>query len=331
MPDLYRLVVSAPSSSEEFRSPGWQAKSFCFSLLRAAESRSKNARQSADFDLIADYFAMEWPRLAEKTRSVVLSTFTSMADVLQRGILRDKLCSGMNVTPDVVEEGKILLLDFPILEFGEVGRIAQCLFKYSFERAMERRDVRRNPRPVFLFADEAQFFLIPSHDMQFQTTCRSARVATVYLTQNLSNMYAALGGDEKARHEADSLVANLSTKVFHASDDPVTNEWASRLVGRSLQYFASGGSSRPDTGFSGGMMGFGTDGDEGSSNAGFSESYEADLQPSVFTHLKTGGSQNGWVVEGVVVQRGREFQTTGKSWMITEFPQDRGHAPSGGM
>ncbi len=54
-----------------------------------------------------------------------------------------------------------------------------------------------------------------AYDMQFQTTCRSSRVATVYLTQNISNMYAALGGSDQGENQANSLFANLNTKIFH--------------------------------------------------------------------------------------------------------------------
>ena len=125
-----------------------------------------------------------------------------------------------------MERGTILVIDLPVKEFGEVGLFSQVLWKIAFQRAMERRSLKGSPRPVFLWADEAQYFVTSPNDMQFQTTCRSAGVATVFLSQNVSNFYAALGNGERGKAEADSIFANLNTKIFHANGDPVTNEWA---------------------------------------------------------------------------------------------------------
>lgn len=320
VPDLYRLVISAPTSRDELRSEDWKAKSFCFHCLAAADRAPKSAIQRSDFEIVADYFLVEFPNLSEKTRSVVVSTFTSMVDVLNRGVLRQHFCSDTNLVPEATAQGKIIVIDFPVKQFGEVGVFAQVLWKYAFQREIERRNILENPRPVFLWADEAQHFLT-SYDMQFQTTCRSSRVATVLLTQNVSNVYAALGGNERGRVEAASLFANLNTKILHANTDPVTNEWAASIVGRSLQQFANGNTSSSSDDTSGTAFGLDWLGHSKNTSAGFSESYEWDLQPSTFLKLRTGGSANDWMVDGVVVQNGKTFASTGRNWLITSFEQ----------
>ncbi|MCC7010919.1 MAG: TraM recognition domain-containing protein [Planctomycetes bacterium] len=241
-----------------------------------------------------------------------------MVDVLNRGVLRDHFCSDTNLAPEAVELGKIVLIDFSVKEFGEVGVFAQVLWKYAWQRQVERRNVAENPRPVFLWADEAQNFLT-SYDMQFQTTCRSARVATVLLTQNVSNVYAALGGSEKGRAEAASLFANLNTKLFHANADPVTNDWAASIVGKTLQQFAnSSTSSQADRAAA---SGFDWIGGQRSSSAGLSEHYEFELQPAIFAQLRTGGPANDGVVDAIVVQNGRTYRANGRGWLPVVFHQ----------
>lgn len=202
-------------------------------------------------------------------------------------------------------------------EHGQVGQIANVLLKHCWQLAMERRNVSENPRPAFLFADEAQHFLV-SGDMMFLTTCRSARVATVLATQNLPNVFAALGGGDKGRAEADSILGNLCTKIFHANTDPVTNEFAATVIGRTRQFFANGNSSAPDDWVSQalGMRPEGT-----TTSAGFSETMEYEVQPSVFTRLRTGGPEHGWMVDGIVVQSGKVFRDTGKIWRPATFAQ----------
>lgn len=315
--ELYQLVVSAPQSLDDVRSPQWRGRSFCFECLTEADQRAKSAQQQADFALVADYFCSEFPALSEKTRSIVVSTFTSTVDVLNRGLLRELLCTTTNVTPEAIQEGRIVLVDLPVKEFGAVGTMAQVIWKYAFQRAIERRNVAQSPRPAFWFADEAQNF-VTSYDMQFQTTCRSARVATVLLSQNVSNFYAALGGNEKGRAEATSLFANLNTKVFHANGDPQSNEWAAGLISRTRVLLASGNQSRPEGDLFSALTGWG---EQGQTSSGFSETFEFEVQPSEFSALRTGGPANRGVVDAIVFQSGRAFAGSGRTWLPVSFQQ----------
>lgn len=316
IPELYRLVVSAPTSPEEARSPEWKRESFCWACLKAADEREKTPRQLRDYEIVADYLLLEYPALSDKTRSVIVSTFTSMIDVLNRGVLRELFCTETNVTPAATEEGKVLVIDLPVKEYAEVGVFAQVLWKYVFQRSIERRDAEANPRPVFFWADEAQNF-VTSYDMQFQTTARSSRVATVLLTQNLSNVYAALGGGERGKAEADSLTGNLNTKIFHANGDPTTNEWAATLIGRTRQFLVNGGSSYQSEE----LLSFPSMRSQPTVNAGVSEAFEYEVQPSAFTALRRGGHASGGEVDAIIFQGGRRFRANGRSWIRRTFRQ----------
>lgn len=320
VPELYKIVISAPTSPAQKRSAEWQAQSLCYQCLAQADMWDKAPRDKDDLTVVVDYFLSEYPALSEKTRSVIVSTFTSTADVLMRGLLRDLFCADTNITPEAIAEGTILVIDLPVKTFGEVGIFAQVLWKYAFQRAIERRDTVKNPRPVFLFADEAQHF-ITSYDMQFQTTCRSSRVATVYLTQNVSNVYSALGGEQKGSVEAASLFANLNTKVMHANGDPVTNEWAASVIGMSRQFLANASTSYSGDGSWPFALGIEALSQPSTASAGFNEQWLHEVPPSAFTQLKTGGPQNGRQVEGIVFQNGRRFQRTGKTWISVNFKQ----------
>jgi hypothetical protein len=239
-----------------------------------------------------------------------------MVDILNRGILRELFSGGTNITPEAVRDGAIILVDLPVKEFGEVGQFAQVLWKLAFQKSIERRAISDCTRPVFLAMDEAQCF-VTANDMQFQTTCRSARVATVMLTQNISNFYAALGGTEKGKAETDSLFANLNTKIFCANGDPVTNDWAASIIGRSRQFFCNSSNSYDPGDWLSGMTGL-----RGMphTNTGVTETIEFEVQPRVFTTLRKGGP-NAWQVDAVVFQGGRRFARSGKTWMKVAFSQ----------
>lgn len=87
--DLYRVVISAPTSPEQKASAEWQERSICFRMLKNADRREKTAAKKRDLELVADYILVEFPALSEKTRSIIVSTFTSMIDVMQRSPLRE--------------------------------------------------------------------------------------------------------------------------------------------------------------------------------------------------------------------------------------------------
>jgi type IV secretory pathway TraG/TraD family ATPase VirD4 len=313
LPEIYQLITSAPQSPEQVHDPGWQKSSLCFALIEQGEAREKHESQRLDFEHTARFWLSEYPSLASKTRSIIVSNFTSMGDAFLRGALRQLFCTTTNVVPELTHEGAIIVLDLPVKEYAEVGQFAQILFKLIWQRATERRDVQNHPRPVFLWADESQNF-VTSHDQLFQTTARSARACTVYLTQNLSNYYAALGG-EGARAEADSLLGNLQTKIFHANGDHVTNTWAAELFAKSWQFRSSVSSStsQPVNWMDGSPT--------TQHGTGGSQSLEWDVLPQEFTTLRKGGPANDLAVDALVFQGGRIWSATGRNSLRTSFLQ----------
>lgn len=311
--NLYQVVVSAAGSLEQVRSPEWRKSSFCFQCLEQADNPMNNQRKAHDLAVVADFFLVEWPGLSEKTRSIVLSTFTSMLDVLNRGTVRQLMCEETNCTPDMALDGKIILIDLPIKQFGEVGTFVQILWKFCFQRAMERRNVRDNPRPVFLVCDESHLLAVSS-DQMFQTTARSSRVATVYATQSVSNYLAVFG--DKAEAEVHSLLGNLQSQFFHQQADIKTNQYAAELIGRTRQFFANANNSYQPTDYLDSLLGLSLP----QTSAGVSEAMEYEVQPSVFASLRKGGPPH-WSVDGILYQGGRQFQETGRSWRPVTFRQ----------
>ncbi len=315
VPNLYRLAVSAPISLDQLHRESWQKSSYCFQCLQAADTKPKTSAKTQDFRLVADYFTNEYVNLSERTRSVILSTFTSMADILNRSLLRTLFSTDTTIRPEATFlEGKIIVINLPVKEFAQAGRFAQVLWKYCFQRAVERRNVTEHPRPVFLVSDEFQNFTV-EFDSQFQTTARSSRVSTVLLTQNISTLLAAFGG-ESAQALTDSLAGNLQTKFFCANGEATTNEWASRMIGQKRQFFVNASQSGPQDWYS---QLFGPQTNQQS--AGVSQQLDYEVPPHTFTTLRSGGPHNDWTVDTIAFQGGRRFVSTGKTWLPVSFRQ----------
>ena len=309
LPRLYQIVTSAPRSREELADEKWLNESLCFELIAEASKQAEKVNRNEDFELVQTYWLREFPGLAEETRSVIVSTFTSLVDCFLRGTLRKLFCTDLNIRPEDSFEGKIIILNLPIKEWNDLGQFAQALFKFVWQRAVERRvpiemgheEKGEKIRPVFLWADESQFFA-NSSDALFQSTARSSRCATVYLTQNLPSYISAFGGANQ-RNEAEAFIGNLQTKIFHANGDSVTNNWAADSIGRARQIQFYGGSSQgyPATG-------------QGSNNqsSGGSIVVEHIVQAQEFTMMRTGGPDYDFQVDGLIFQGGRTWLSEGK-------------------
>ena len=105
--------------------------------------------------------------------------------------------------------------------------------KTLVQRTVLRRDTRGNPLPVFIFADEAQFCLIPQQDMMVSTVARESRLIQVHIFQNLPMLYASLGGSERARQEVDGWLSCHHTKIALANTCVTTGQYFSALTGQA--------------------------------------------------------------------------------------------------
>ena len=225
VPLIRDIISSAPTSMEQIDTDEWKERSLCWKLLTEGHAKSLEKWTQHDFDSTASFWLEEYPALAEKTRSSVLSTLTSMMDIFLRRPFRMLFSEPPEdrkkiAYPELTHKGVIIVINLPVKEFGDAGRAAQVVYKYLWQQAVERRQVEKGKTiPVFLFVDESQNF-ITEYDMQFQATARSTMACTVYLTQNLANYYAEMGG-ENPKYRVDSFVGNLQTKIWHANSDPI--------------------------------------------------------------------------------------------------------------
>ncbi|WAC11896.1 type IV secretory system conjugative DNA transfer family protein [Dyadobacter pollutisoli] len=317
---MYDIVLSVPKSQDGviIETPGDENKAFQKALRLASrnvvekidaweKSQSDEFRermmedptgyeaemfdavpQSRVLRFVDQFFTDNLITLNEKTRSIIDFSFSGFLFRLLREPIYSLFCKyGSTVTPEDSLNGKIILLNLPVKIYHKVGRDCQVLFKYIWQQAMEKRNVNENSRPMFLWADEAQNFL-HEHDASYQATARSSRIATVYISQNLPNYFASMGG-EKSEQRVKSFLGTLSTKIFHANADIETNSYASNLIGKI--YFIN---ESDQTGLT----------QQYSKSVSKSVVLEHAVRSEQLIQLKTGGPQNKFIVEGYMHRQG---------------------------
>lgn len=362
IPDIIRFVSSAPISVEQLQSQEWQATSFMFQALLANRNQPVIPMHEAEFEKTSNYWRYEFAQLDPKTRGNIAISLSTALDRFNRGRLHRAFCTDTTLVPELTFHGAIIIMDMSALTWNEDGVIGQMLFKYMWQRAVLARNAlepRHRDRPVFLWNDEAQY-TVNSFDADFLSTCRSSRACSVYLTQSLPTYYARMGGPQP-QHQADMLLANFVTKIFHNNADPTTNRWASDTIGRSMQRRfneSSGHSSGTSTGMNAGESGsWGSNSSVGGSSDrrggggaswssgsnsgggdnwgrnrgrnsgtsqsfGYSEAMDVEIEPAVFARdLVTGGSANRGRVTGLWLSAGRRFHDSNRNYLHVSFQQ----------
>lgn len=309
---LRGVIGAIPLSIEQAQSEEWRASSPLMAMLREARERAISPRDIGDLEATCAYLLEEYPSLMdERTRGNIVSTFTTMADGFQRGDLRELFCGALTLTPEATFEGKVIVLDLPIKQFHELGAQAQVIWKACWQRAVESTPRGPDARPVFLWVDEAQYFLT-AKEPEFVQTAREQKACCVYLTQAISNYRHALGPGREAAVE--SFLGVAKTKIFHCNGDPDTNEWAQRVISEDwavqVQRTVNEGTPDPQNGIRG--------------RAQYGQSITRQPTQRVlagdFGKLRCGGPPDG-VVEAILFQSGRRFRGGHGNIIRLWFPQ----------
>lgn len=303
--ELNEIILSAPKTEEQLLSPTWRKSSLFYRYLTALQPKVADLGtvEKSDTALTLNYWLKEFIRMPEKTRMNIISSVTGMFTVFLRSPFAQLFCAETTFTPELCRHGKVILLDFPLDEYGDIGRFSQILMKHVWQKAM----LRTTGRPVFLYADEMQAFITKA-DADFQARCREYRVATIYLTQSLGTLEFGLGNNGSAKSIIQGLLGNLTTKIFHRQDHPETRRYASELIGKSFQQRSSGGTSY---------------GSSTSISEGWSESHEYTVPPEVFSTLPSGGPGYEYIVGAIVYSQGKVFNESQLNYLYVHFTQTR--------
>lgn len=302
LPRLREILSTAAISLSQVADPAWKEKSACARHIEEADRLTAEGPEDirADFEECSTYWLRDFPALSDKTRSSIVLGFNVLTHPLLTRPLRRLFSSDTNIKPEATFDGKIIIVDLPVQEFRLAGRIANLVWKYCFQVAVLRRMQPEGGetflRPVFLWADEAQYF-VSRFDAEYQAVARSAGGCTVYLTQNRESFRRVLGDDDAV----DSLLGNLQCKIF-CQNSGDTNEWAAKLLGKRWIRVTSTnvGQGRSDDPAN-------RQGANQSSGVTRSEQDRYYVEPASFTTLKRGGEAHNFQVHAVVYNGGHQF------------------------
>ena len=222
--------------------------------ISSPESESVKAAQ---FEAVKRWFDDDWMRIEPKLRTSIvegISVFLSLFDDNPR--VKHTFCPpkatydpaqnadgrhGIPLPPlsDLIEQGKVIALNFPIAMNPGLARALGTMLKQDFQRAVLQRVSRiatepeRSWRPVLFVCDEYQAFATvgenePSGDEKFFSLARQARCIPIVATQSISSLRSTLSGESWR-----TLLQGFRTKIFLALSDDFSARLAADLCGKS--------------------------------------------------------------------------------------------------
>lgn len=293
-----KIIKSMPTDPEVFEQEAWQKRSYCAQIINAIKGRKDSLTQEqwSDLDVATAFTFIKWPAFDARPRSSLEMTWSGMADKFMFNPFHRLFCSGKcTFTPeDTTHRGKIVLCDFPMLEYGhETGRTINVILKLIFQRAWLRRMLSDSPNPVFLWQDEFQYFLT-RRDNFFQQTCRGSSVAVFCLTQNILNLSEELG-EQQPGSKTKSFLGNLALKIFLQQNEIESCNYAADQIGKEWRpignFHTSTGAGNAHTSVGGALQ------------------LVHIVEPHEFTRLKKPNALNPFA-EAIVYQSGKRFEGT---------------------
>ncbi len=145
---------------------------------------------------------------------------------------------------DLIENGKVLAVNFPISANPALTKLVACLLKQDYQRCVLARipkmmkAKRRDFRPTLMLIDEYQEVATvgrsdPNGDERFLSMSRAGRCIPIVAFQGISSLNSALGDSWQA------LLQNLRTKIYLSNPDRLTAWYAADTAGKVEQTITS--------------------------------------------------------------------------------------------
>ena len=217
------------------------------------------ARKREQLEAVKRWFYHDWRRIEPKLRTSIvegISVFLSLFDdnpSVKATFCPPKECYDPELNHDgrygipmplfsqLLEEGKVCALNFPVAMNPGLARTIGTLMKQDFQRAVLNRiplmelEPAHHWREILFLCDEYQSFATvgesdPTGDEKFFALSRQAKCIPIVATQSISSLRSTLPGESWR-----TLMQTFRTKIFLALSDDFSARIASELCGKEEQ------------------------------------------------------------------------------------------------
>lgn len=186
-----------------------------------------------DLSSSLDFFETEYKTLDSRVLSIIKSEITRITSAftsdlyVKNTFCPEKLDISLDIG-DVVNNGKILVLNMNISEYRNLSKIIATYLKLDFQtEVMNRLSADSDIRPVAFVCDEYNEY-VTSTDAEFFAQSREAKCINIVATQSYNSLLTALKDESTVR----TITQNLINKLWFRTDDIFTIEEIQKQIGK---------------------------------------------------------------------------------------------------
>ena len=181
-----------------------------------------------------DFFEKEFFSLDSRTLSILKSEISRITNIFVSDYKVSKVfCPPKNDInfygfKDVLDKGKIVVLNMNIAEYKNLSKIIATYLKLDFQtEVLSRLGNNHAIRKNAFICDEFQEY-ITTTDADFLSQAREAKCINIIATQSYSSLKNALKDDNNSK----VIIQNIINKIWFRTDDIYTIEETQKLLGK---------------------------------------------------------------------------------------------------
>jgi len=221
--ELHRLIIDKKYYDEKIEI-----------IKNKIEKDSFNKEQKYSLISALKFFQEEFFALDQRSMALLKSQITRITGcfISDYEILKtfnpNKDESNFSGIKDILNKGKIVVLNMNIAEYKNVSKIIAAYLKLDFQSEVLSRLVNNNQYRTVAFISDEYHEYITETDADFYAQSREAKCINVVATQSYKSMLKTLNNDA-----ALSVVTqNLINKIWFRTDDSTTIEEAQKQIGK---------------------------------------------------------------------------------------------------
>ena len=180
------------------------------------------------------FFENEYYALDQRTLSILKSEITRITNcfISDYEVLRtfnpEKSEENFNGLSDIINDGKIVVLNLNISEYKNLSKIIAAYLKLDFQtEVLSRLAKNKVERTVSFISDEYHEY-VTSTDADFFAQSREAKCINIVATQSYTSLLKTLNNESTVK----VIIQNLINKIWLRTDDSFTIEEAQKQIGK---------------------------------------------------------------------------------------------------
>jgi len=196
-------------------------------------SSKLNSNQIYGLNTSLDFFQKEFFNLDSRTKGILISEITRITNtfISDYNVVKTFCSPKENLTfsgfDEVIEQGKIVVLNMNISEYNLLSKIIAAYLKLDFQSEVIKNLSNNNSRLSAFICDEYDKYCTKT-DGDFFSMSREAKCINIISTQSYSSLKNSLKDESSVK----VLIQNLINKIWFRTDDIFTIEEIQKQLGK---------------------------------------------------------------------------------------------------